>query len=496
MLSSEETALITDLTGRLSTFQAKNNEKMSYYDGLHKPKNAGVAIPTVMKGNAPRLGWASVVVDALEERLNFLGWNDPSGKLGLDRVYAANRLQVESGLAHLDALIFGTAFVAVGKGDEGEPNPLVTVHPTMRTTGIWDARKRRLSSAFVVNPRDRGNPETATLYEPDFTVQLERKGGEWTEVSRFKHNFSRVPVVMLPNRTSASMLLGHSEVSAPVRDIVDEASRVLLSMAVNREFFSAPQRIVLGASPHDVDQWKALMAGIWTIERDEDGELPTIDTFPKVDPGPHIDQLRALAQQLASVAGIPEAYFGVAPTANPSSADAIRAAEVRLIKKAERRASMFGLGWLDVAELILLVRDRKVPASYADVTCRWSDPATPTRAAMADEAAKLVGAGILPATSKIVMDRIGLTDSEQATVAKERTAEPTMASVLAGVVDRQSSDGGGVKDKFDALGVAIRAGVDPQSAAREVGLPDVEFTGAVPVSLRLPEKQADNLEEA
>lgn len=52
-----------------------------------------------------------------------------------------------------------------------------------------------------------------------------------------------------------------------------------------------------------------------------------------------------------------------------------------------------------------------------------------------------------------------------------------------------------MKDKLDALGVAIRSGVDPASAAEAVGLPGLAFTGAVPVTLRLPETDARKLEE-
>ena len=50
-----------------------------------------------------------------------------------------------------------------------------------------------------------------------------------------------------------------------------------------------------------------------------------------------------------------------------------------------------------------------------------------------------------------------------------------------------------MKAKADAMGVLIRAGVSPESAAQQVGL-GVEFTGAVPVSLRLPEDQASRVE--
>lgn len=55
--------------------------------------------------------------------------------------------------------------------------------------------------------------------------------------------------------------------------------------------------------------------------------------------------------------------------------------------------------------------------------------------------------------------------------------------------------GAELKQRMDALGVAVRAGVDPETAARVVGLPEVAFTGAVPVSLRLPEAEATRLEE-
>lgn len=51
-----------------------------------------------------------------------------------------------------------------------------------------------------------------------------------------------------------------------------------------------------------------------------------------------------------------------------------------------------------------------------------------------------------------------------------------------------------MKAKADAMGVLIRSGVAPASAAEQVGLDGVEFTGAVPVSLRLPEAEAIKLE--
>lgn len=51
-----------------------------------------------------------------------------------------------------------------------------------------------------------------------------------------------------------------------------------------------------------------------------------------------------------------------------------------------------------------------------------------------------------------------------------------------------------VKAKADAMGVLIRAGVDPKEAAAQVGFAGLAFTGAVPTSLRLPTADADKVE--
>lgn len=58
-----------------------------------------------------------------------------------------------------------------------------------------------------------------------------------------------------------------------------------------------------------------------------------------------------------------------------------------------------------------------------------------------------------------------------------------------------ASDAGEVRTQADALGVLIRAGVDPDEAARRVGLGGVAFTGAMPTSLRLPAADANKLEQ-
>jgi hypothetical protein len=59
----------------------------------------------------------------------------------------------------------------------------------------------------------------------------------------------------------------------------------------------------------------------------------------------------------------------------------------------------------------------------------------------------------------------------------------------------EGEDEPGIKENADALGVLIRAGVEPEDAAKRTGLDGVKFTGAIPVSLRPKEADAAKLED-
>jgi len=364
-------------------------------------------------------------------------------------VYSQNMLDVDSGMAHLDSLIFGTSFVSVGSGAAGEPTPLITPHSPTSMTANWDRRTRRLSSALSV-VTDNNQAVEATLYLPAETVTFERPNGvgQWVVVNRDRHNLGRVPIVMMPNRIRGSRDYGRSEITRAVRYYTDAAVRTLLGLEVNREFYNSPQRVVLGAdekmftdaSGATVSQWTAIQGRVWAVPNDENGNTPSVQQFSPASPAPYLDQIRGYATLLAAEAGIPAAYLGF-QTDNPASADAIRAGEARLVKRAERRQTIFGRSWLEVGALSLLVRDGAVPDSFASVTNRWRDAATPTRAASADEAVKLIGAGVLPADSSVTYDRVGFSPAEQRQVAADKRREGGSAALKAVVANIGATSG-------------------------------------------------------
>lgn len=431
-LSADELDLIKALHKKLEQHDSKNHELEHYYEGKQRLKDFRISIPPQLSSVESVVGWAGTAVDILEERCDFEGWMG-ADTLGLMDIYRANDLDVESGLGHKDAFIYGTGFIVVGKGRDGEADPLITIESPKRMTSVYDLRLRRSTAALSVNRDDRGKPVSGTLYLPDQTVSLEFSNNQWFDVDRDVHNLGRLPVIAQPNNPRSGDPRGRSEITPAVRSYTDAAMRTLLGAEVAREFYSAPQRYVLGADEdlftdsdgNALNPWTVYQGRILGVPANQDGNTPQVGQFPANDTRPYFDQVKAYAQMLAAETAIPPSYLGF-QTDNPASADAIRQMEARLVKRAERRQRQFGRAWTEVAKLSLLVRDGSIPAEAADIRPLWRDPSTPTRAAAADEAVKLISAGVLLPDSEVTYNRIGLSDTDKQVLRSEKaTGEAT-----------------------------------------------------------------------
>ena len=430
-VSGDEQKLVSALITKLATVNQTNAVKAAYFEGEQRVQKLGISIPPQLSDIATVIGWSGSAVEVLEERLDWQGWVETGADFGLKSVFKANELAVDSSLGHIDALVYGTAFVTVGSGGSGEPNPLVTVESGRTTTGFYDPRSRRLSSALTQQVDDETKAVVGvTLLLPDETIRLRRsaEGAPWTLEDRDQHRLGRVLAAQIVNRPRAGRTEGRSEISKAVRSYTDTAVRTLLGMEVHREFYQAPQRYALGADEdafrdaqgNPVTGWETIMGRMLGIGRDENGELPEVGQFPQSQPGPYLEQVRGLAQLLAAECAIPATYLGFA-TDQAASADAIRAMESRLIKRSERRQLIFGRAWTEVARLCLLVRDQRIPDEFDDVvSVKWRDPATPTRSAAADEVLKYASADVVPKHSRVLLDRAGFSPDEQRQIEDDR----------------------------------------------------------------------------
>lgn len=440
-LSNDELDLINALRDKLSRHYAKNEVLEHYYEGKNRLKDFRISIPPQLTAVESVVGWAGTAVDVLEERLDFEGYIAPD-TLGLNDVFRANDLDIESGMGHRDAFVYGTSFITVGTGRNGEPNPLITIESPKRMTALYDLRLRRSVAALALDHDEQGRPVAGTLYLPDQTIQLEFSNGQWVDVDRDEHRLGRLPVVAAPNNPRSGDTKGRSEISRAVRSYTDAAMRTLLGAEVAREFYSAPQRYILGADEdlfldndgNPLNPWSVYQGRILGVPANQDGQIPQVGQFSAGNTSPYFEQVRAYAQLLAAETAIPASYLGF-QTENPASADAIRQMEARLVKRAERRQKQFGRAWVEVARLALLVRDGAIPVEADQIRPIWRDPSTPTRAAAADEAVKLIAAGVLTPDSEIVYNRIGLTDSDKQVIKAEKSvaqASAVVNSLLAG----------------------------------------------------------------
>ncbi len=427
-LSDSERDTIKRLTAQLESYDPRNIEKQSYYEGRDRVKDLGISIPPRLKTVQAVVGWPGTAVDVLEERLDLVAVAGPDS-LDVESIFRANKLAVESSLAHLDALIFGVGFICVGAGGVGEPSPLVTLESPLRMTGEYDARTRRLKTALGVNRDVDGKVLSGTLYTLNANYYFHRAGnGVMVEDSRLEHNLGRVTVARLLNRPRSSALNGRSEITRAIRSITDSAMRTLLGAEIAREFYSTPQRYSLGASEaafqdadgNELNPWSVIQGKMLNLPYNmEDGEtgkgvMPQLGQFPANSPAPYFEQIRTYAQLFGAEAAIPPDQLGFTHS-NPPSGDGIRAMEARLIKRAERRIKQFDQGWVEAAELAWMIREKTniLPDEFLTVHGVWADPSTPTVAATADAGAKKIAALGLTGDDELAWDLVGLTEAQK-----------------------------------------------------------------------------------
>lgn len=453
MLTVDEKKLVDSLSEAITGRASANSKHESYYDGSFRLKFLGIGLPEESKRLDVVAGWPATAVNVLEERLSFLGWDDDD----LGRVFDENKLTIESSQVHLESLIHGISFVSVTSGGDGEPGVLIRGHNPQNATGIINQRTGLLDVGFTREMRD-GEMVTATLWTKDEVVTARRKrgGDPWSSVDRVPHGLGAVPLVAVVNQPRVGMPYGKSEITKALRGYTDSASRALVAMDVNREFFSSPQRYAIGVDKESFvgpdglskNEWQMVTGRMWMVPPDEQGADVKLGQFDPISPGPYLDQVRGLAQMVAAESAIPPTYLGFS-TDNPSSADAIKQMEARLVRRAKRRQSTFGEAWEEVGRLA----KSALSGSPVDVKPKvmWEDASTPTLAATMDAVVKGVQSGVLSADSKVVWDMLGFTPSQQAQLGVE--ASQRRADVRMRLLQAQ---GGQVPEEATALARADR----------------------------------------
>lgn len=422
LFTDDEQALANELGERLMRSRGYLGEHGDYYDGTQAIRHLGIAIPEQLQTLRSVIGWPRLAVDAVDERLDIEGFRlpgDDTTDSNLWDIWQFNQMDQESQLAHVDALVYGRAFVIVGTGSTSGM-PLITVETPLSMVADFDGVTKRVRAALQVY--EFAGTEAVALYTENSTVHLTRDHHDesWQFHSRDDHNLGFAPVVMLTNRARSEDRYGVSEITPEVMSLNDAACRTVLGMEIAREFFGSPQRYVLGAAEGafvnadgtPTNAWTAQIGRMLGLERDEEGNLPEVGQFPSIDPTPYTKILEDLSRRFAAITGLPPHLLGFA-TDNPASADAIRSSEERLIKRVIRKQRSFEGSWREVMRVALLVSGADLPDDSHLIDVEWANPRTPTLQSNAQSVQLLVNAGVLPPASKVAYELLGLSVAQR-----------------------------------------------------------------------------------
>jgi hypothetical protein len=380
----------------------------SYYEAERRPEAIGVTVPVQMQSLLAHVGYPRLYVDSVAERQAVEGFRLGDADEADEELWEwwqANNLDIEAPLGYTDAYVHGKSYITLSKPDPNidigwDPNvPLIRVEPPTRMHAEIDPRIGRPSKAIrVVYDKEGNEIQATTLYTTMETLGwFKNSDGDWVEWFNVPHGLGVVPVVPLPNRTRLSDLYGTSEITPELRSMTDAAARILMLMQATAELMGVPQRLIFGVKPEEIGVdpdtgqtlFDAYLARILGFE-DAEGKIAQ---FSAAELANFTNALDQIAKQVAAYTGLPPQYLSTAAD-NPASAEAIRAAESRLIKKIERKNLIFGGAWEEAMRIAYrMMKGGDVPPDMLRMETIWRDPSTPTYAAKADAAVKLYGNG-------------------------------------------------------------------------------------------------------
>lgn len=431
----------------------------AYYEGTFRVMDLGISIPPSLRNLHTTMGWPRIAVDSIEERLDVEGFRFPGASdadTDLWDIWQANNLDEESPLAHIDALVYGHGFIAVGANKDSSKPPLITIESPLDMDCDYDVQTRTITSALrTYNPGEIWGIQAingATLYLPNSTTHLTVDGqGVWSVVERDDHNLGQVPVVRMVNRQRSADRVGRSEITPEIMSITDAACRTLLGLQVASEFYSAPQRAILGATQEAFQNadgtpknaWETYLGRVLALERDGEGNVPTIHEMKAYDPSVYTKVYSMYAKIMASLIGLPSHYLDDV-TVMPASADAIRSGESRLTRRIGRKMQSFSGAWENAMRLALLIRDGSLADDAYNLETVWHEAGVPTIAETTDAIVKQIQVGSIPSSSDVTLEKLGYTPAE-----RERL-----------VVDRQQDQGAQLLAELATSILAKEARVD------------------------------------
>lgn len=423
-LSAEDAATLRDLLKVWEGKKTRNLLREAYYRMHRRPMELGISVPPHLRALEQTIGWPAKAVDSLAARSQFDGFvsTDEEVSERLQALCASTSLKRKYRRLLKSELVHSCSFATVTA--DGGGRPVVSAYPATAAAALWDRPADRIRAGMVIvdaQPDFAGGapkPRAIDLFTDENVVRLSRAaGGRW-RAEYMPHGMGRCLMVPLAYDADLERPFGRSRITRTVMNLTDNAMRASLRSEVSAEFFTAPQKYLLGADGDalgDMTKWDAYIGNIFAVGKDADGDVPQFGQLPQGSMQPHIDYMRSLATRFSGETNVPVSELGVL-TDNPTSAEAIYAAKEPLVIEAMNLNADNGDALRDLAIMCLAVQDGMgfdaAEARYGALHARFRNPAMPSPVTQADSIVKGVSAFPWLAESDVALEEYGFTDEQ------------------------------------------------------------------------------------
>lgn len=419
-LTKEERDTFGALLSQWKNKRPKNMLLTAYYDSHNLLKDLRISLPPAMRSVQAALGWPRKGVDALARKHVFEGFS-LSGSLDpfdVNEMFERNEFELELAQAFVSAYKHAVAFITTTAGDtsKGEPAVMIQARSAEDSTALWDRRRRELSAGLaVIETTEEGDASECVLYLRHDVIRLYSVGGVWS-AERLGNRTGRVLMEPIVYDPQLNRPFGHSRITREVRYLTDAGIRTLLRSETSAEFYASPQRWVLGAKEDafkDLDRWKAVMGRMLALDLNEEGEKPEVGQFAQLSMQPHLEMYRQMAQNFCAATNLPQSSVGIYAD-NPTSAEAMQAAEAHLSDEAEYQWRVARPRLRRVLQNVVMIQEglTEPPAESWGVNVNWTPSRYVSPQAASDWAVKIASVDEDLKGTTVLRRRYGLSQGE------------------------------------------------------------------------------------
>lgn len=340
------------LRRKLDKHALRVNLRYDHYDEKKQDRDVGIVIPQEIRSMYRAvIGWCTKSVDTLADRLVFKGLVDDD--FGIGEIFNLNNPDIFFDSAILSALIGSCCFVYISKSETGEAR--LQIIEASNATGIIDPITGLLTEGYAVLDRDDYNKAKSEAYFSPYFTDYYMDGKFSYRIDNPTGMALLVPIIYRPD---AVRPFGRSRISRAAMYYQAHAKRTLERADISAEFYSFPQKYIVGTSQdkEPMDNLKATIASILEITKDDEGGIPKLGQFQQQSMSPFTEQLRTLASGFAGETELTLDDLGFV-TDNPSSAEAIKASHETLRITTRKAQRCFGTGFLNVGYVARCLED-------------------------------------------------------------------------------------------------------------------------------------------